>query len=168
MWSSPTDAIRYQLDQLENQQQDRTLLRLGIALFTMTLASFGAFTMFYAKRAARETYQLAQTLAVLLFVFAVYQGLSTLITFAVEKVARRLVKVLVERGNVSERVGKAIGLVAAVAMVYATYKVLRWSVSPVIDQLPTPDEQTDIYDYVRERHGDADEAAEDELELNDD
>jgi len=148
----PRKTLETALERVDTDGKDTTLLRLAAGMFTLTLAVFGAYTTHYVVRAAKQAYTLAKTLAVLVVVFGIYYGLSSIVTGAISAATNRIVAQLTQRGNLDERIANAIGVVVALTAIYAVYCVMKWSVAPVTKFLSVPDsEQTSVMEYITEQ-----------------
>jgi len=159
---NPSDAIAAALEQLDADDRDVTMFRLAIATYTIALSVLSAFVTHYVKRAAKQAFALARTLAVLVVVYALYYTLQTAVTGVFSRLSKRTTEELISRGNVNERVSKAIGLVIFGALVYGSYRVMRWSVSPITERLDFPDpEQTSVRDYLNDHPMNPDDSPDD-------
>ena len=154
---NPRDAIASALEQLDADDRDITMFRLAIATYTIALSVLSAFVTHYVKRALKQSLALARTLAVLVVVYALYYTLSTALTNTFGRLSERIADALMSRGNVNERVSKAIGILVFAGLVYGTYRVMRWSVKPITERLDFPDpEQTSVREYLDDHPMNAD------------
>jgi len=140
-------TLSQRLDDYTDHADSMHPARLGVGLFTVTLAFFGVLTVRYTQRALRQAWTLTKTLAVLVFVYAVYQGMTTLVSVTISRTIESAVGKLVRRGTISERVGNVLTIALFIAALVAVMALVKWAVRPVTDSLPDPS-QTSFTEFV--------------------
>lgn len=149
--SAPSELkskLREKIDSLSIQDKNRNLLRVAIGVFTLTLALFASLTTYYTRRVLSQAAQLTKTLAILVLVYGVYIGLSRVISVPIIALSKSAFNQLSKRGPLPVRVANVATVLTIVAATYIAYRIMRWSVQPVLDRLKPDMEQTDMSTWL--------------------
>lgn len=142
------DDLRASLEE-RNHDSDVSLLRLSIGLASLTITSFLALGLYYAREAFSRGGRYLKPVVLALFYFAVYHIFISAVQRAIDKPIQAAVRRAGNRAGVRPKVQAFVGWVLFLGALYVLGKAVAWAIEPWVPEALNDDHQTSLDDHAQ-------------------